>query len=211
MFLTTEVRWFGEGDIPRLIRTWFDLCQGEITGYQIRTDLYLADPGSELLGIKLREGRLEIKQLTSHYGLVQLHRHVNGLVEQWRKWGFELGPNQFDPDVANLHYPFGIRVQKERQLHSYQLAPNGLLSSVAQLTGTEDKIATEDIRRCDVELSSIWVDNRRWWSLALEASGPANSTYEDLLGVFRRLAEMNEPPLLTANTSFSYPSWLTRL
>ncbi len=211
MFLTTEVRWFGEGDIPRLIRTWFDLCQGEITGNQVRTDLYFSDPGSKHLGIKIREGRLEIKQLASQYGLVQLHRQVNGQVEKWRKWGFELGPNQFDPDVISLNYPFWIRVQKERQLRSYQITPNGLLNLAALANIRGERTATYEIRRCDVELSSIWVDSRRWWSLALEASGQENDAYEDLLVVFTRLAEMNEPPLLKANNSFSFPSWLTRL
>jgi hypothetical protein len=205
------VRWFGEGGIPQLVRNWFDQCQGEISSHQVRTDFYFGDPGSEHLGIKIREGRLEIKQLTYRYGPVQLHRQVKGLVDQWRKFGFMLGPNKSDSDFTNLPDPVWVPVQKERQLRCYQVAPNGLLTLAALATGTETKIAPNEVRRCDVELTSILVDNRRWWSLALEASGQKNSTYEDLLFVFRRLASSSAPLPLTAKNSFSYPGWLVHL
>ena len=211
MFPTIEVRWFGEGSVSRIVRTWFDQCQGEISGHQVRVDTYLGIPGSDALGIKIREGRLEIKYRTHRFGPVQLHRQVNGLVEQWRKWGLMLGPNQFDSIVTNPSEPYWIRVQKERQLRSYQLVPNDLLSLEVGEKGAEDNVTTNKVRRCDVELTSIQVENRRWWSLAIEASGQTDRTYEDLIFVFSQLSESNEPPRLTAGNSFSYPSWLANL
>jgi len=211
LFSTIEVRWFGEGSISRTVRTWFEQCLGEISGHQVRVDTYLGNPGSDGLGVKIREGRLEIKYRTHHYGPVQLHRQVIGLVEQWQKLGLMLGPNQIDSNVTNPSEPNWIRVQKERQLRCYQLVPNDLLSLEAGDTGAEEDVTTNKVRRCDVELTSIQVENRRWWSLALEASGQTAGTYEDLISVFSRLSESNEPPPLSAGNSFSYPSWLANL
>ena len=205
------MRWFGEGGIPGIVRTWFDQCQGEITGHQVRTDTYLGDLGSDVLGIKIREGRLEIKHRTHRFGPVQLHRQVNGLVEQWRKWGLILEPDQFNSDVTDFTDLHWIRVKKDRQLRRYQLTLNGLLSPVVAVTGPADEAATNQVRVCDVELTSIQVVNRRWWSLAFEASGPADNTYEDLLTVIGRLVESNEPPPLTTANSFGYPYWLAHL
>jgi hypothetical protein len=205
------VRWFGEGSIPGIVRTWFDQCQGEIIGHQIRTDTYLGHLASDVLGIKIREGRLEIKHRTHHFGPIQLHRRVHGLAEQWRKWGLILEPDQFNSSFTKFSYPHWIRVKKDRQLRRYQLTLNGLLSQSAPVSGAADEVATNQVRGCDVELTSIQVENQKWWSLAFEAFGQVDSAYEDLLFVIGRLTESNEPPRFTAANSFGYPYWLAHL
>ena len=211
MYPTTELRWFAEGGIPGPVGSWFEQCQGEISGHLARTDFYLRVSDSDGLGIKIREGRLEIKQRTRQIGLIQLHQRVVGLVEQWRKWGFVLEPNQTLSDITGRSETGWIRVKKDRNLRRYQLASNGLLKPIGEVSVAPGAVGTEQVRGCDVELTSIQVARRRWWSLAFEAYGQVNSTHEDLLFMIDQLTELNELPPLEGSDSYGYPYLLNQL
>jgi hypothetical protein len=57
-----EVRWFLTGPVSSQARTWFDGLPGEnVKQSYPRQDIYLVIPNRDDLGLKVREGRLEIK------------------------------------------------------------------------------------------------------------------------------------------------------
>ena len=90
MFPSVEARWFYDGTIPPRVLRWFREYQGSLEGPAHRVDYYLRLADGDSLGIKVREGRLEIKQRHRTYGMVEFHERATGLVEHWRKWSFQL-------------------------------------------------------------------------------------------------------------------------
>ncbi|NIV28827.1 MAG: hypothetical protein GWN58_04720, partial [Anaerolineae bacterium] len=62
MYPTLEARWFMRGSIPHEVREWFARGEPAPIHEPPRMDHYLRLQRSNALGIKLREGRLEIKQ-----------------------------------------------------------------------------------------------------------------------------------------------------
>lgn len=88
MLTTYELRWFSPGMIPESIETWFKQnCL--IDSMQLpekREDVYLYSPKSDFLGIKIRQGRLEVKWRKAELGAVRFGDFVEGKVEKWGKW-----------------------------------------------------------------------------------------------------------------------------
>ncbi|MBC8503531.1 MAG: hypothetical protein ISR58_17985 [Anaerolineales bacterium] len=88
MFSTVEVRWFYQGVIPSDIQTWFDqkVVEGiEPINQPSRTDQYLLQGHNASLGVKLREGRVEIKQRVQEYGYAEFGPAVTGIVKGRKK------------------------------------------------------------------------------------------------------------------------------
>jgi hypothetical protein len=83
-FHTLEIRWFFSGSIPHDFNHWFTSL-GESRSVDARVDHYLAGTGP-LLGIKVREGSLEIKQRQQHHGRQDFAPALSGMVESWTKW-----------------------------------------------------------------------------------------------------------------------------
>ncbi|BAY35854.1 hypothetical protein NIES2111_01710 [Nostoc sp. NIES-2111] len=88
MLTSKEIRWFYPGRIPEGIKVWFHqyclIDQEQLP--QEREDVYLYIPGSDFLGIKLREGSLEVKWRTAELGVVSFGELVSGKAEKWTKW-----------------------------------------------------------------------------------------------------------------------------
>jgi hypothetical protein len=97
--LSAEIRWFGEGDVPREIDRWFRAVEPE--AQQPRTDLYR--PGNPEMGIKKRGGGagVEVKGLVSELSPVALP----GRAQLWCKWSTD-----------GLDFSDGITVEKQRWL-----------------------------------------------------------------------------------------------
>src|SRR2546427_265985 len=84
MFTTAEVRWFFEGPVPDEIEQWF--CRSNLALKAApREDHYLLFPAVLGLGLKLREGRLEVKTLIKTLGVRSFTADVAGTVEVWKK------------------------------------------------------------------------------------------------------------------------------
>ena len=120
MFPTLEVRWFYQGRIPEDIRKWFARSDPAPTCEPARTDYYLCLPKSNDLGIKLREGRIEIKQRVHQYGSVQFHRQATGLIEHWHKWSLPLAMTQTGLEEILVPESSWTGVRKERLLRGYR-------------------------------------------------------------------------------------------
>ncbi len=84
MFTTAEVRWFFEGPVPDEIEQWF--CRSNLALKAApREDHYLLFPAVLGLGLKLREGRLEVKTLIKTLGVRSFTADVAGTVQVWKK------------------------------------------------------------------------------------------------------------------------------
>lgn len=200
---TTEVRWFQEGELPSQWLPWFEGCPGPWRDEPPRADFYLIARETDGLGVKIRQGRMEIKLRQESWGILQLNNHIRGVVEHWHKWSFEI------VDIHDL--PAGIdgsdlnwtKVRKLRRLRRYQLSRTGELEPLPENTYPPDL--------CEVELTKVWIGEQPWWTLAIEAPGSKKSSHEVLTATSHQLFSLERAPMLPAKYSFGYPHWLARL
>lgn len=202
MFPSMEVRWFYEGAIPEQMLNWFQHGEREPEDQQRRVDHYLRLGNMDSLGIKLREGRLEIKQRQRQHGVFGFHERAAGLVEHWRKWSLELAPTAGGLTSILAPASSWIGVQKGRRLWKYRLVGEGTLAAVPA--------AEFPPQGCSVELTEIHVEGQEWWSLCFEAFGDEAFLQETLmLATGHILAREGVPFILEAMDSYGYPEWLT--
>jgi hypothetical protein len=195
------VRWFYGGSPPAEVVEWF--YSGERTPEEEpqRVDQYLRLGDTDALGIKLREGMLEIKRRHRQQRVVRFHEHATGLVEHWRKWGFSLAEAGSDPAAMPAPRSSWIGVQKGRKLRKYKLAEDGELLAIP--TGEYPD------RGCTMELTTIHVEGQEWWSLGFEAFGEESSLAETLMLTARYLLAPGRPPSsFDVTHSYGYPKWL---
>ena len=200
MFPTVETRWFYRGAIPTAVQDWFHSGERAPETQPVRTDSYLQPAAPGDMGIKLREGRLEIKQRAEQYGVTCFHEKACGAIEHWQKWGFEAAEGR---DVLNSLVKPGtswIAVQKARQLRRYRVREGGTVEAISTLDYTE--------RGCSIELTEIEVYGKDWWSVAFEAFGADDTLLENLFLVAQRAFAAENVPALDAQHSFGYAHWL---
>ena len=200
MYATMEVRWFHRGMLPADVVTWFQ--QGERCPVEPaqRVDHYLRVAEGASLGIKLREGHIEIKQRHQQFGMTQLHLQVSGLVEHWRKWSLPLiEPNDQPGHVAQPASDW-IGVYKERRLQRYRIT-NGAELIAIPATHYPDQ-------GCDLELTRVQASDRTWWTLSFEAFGDESVLQQNFALATKRILGRADPPVLGVEDSYGYPRWL---
>ena len=203
MYPTLEVRWFYQGAMPPAVLEWFQSAVQGIVVQPTRVDYYLRLPDNHSLGIKLREGRIEIKQRSQQHGLVNFHDGVAGLVESWRKWSLEVAKTGTGLEGNLEPASAWILVQKDRLLGKYRLTAGGQIVPIP---------ASEPAGQgCEVELSNIQVGGEAWWTLALEASGQETTLQSSLLAGAGQLFRSRPPQIFSGLDSYSYPRWMATL
>lgn len=200
MFPTGEVRWFYRDQIPPEVEAWFQQGAGRVERHPWREDHYLRLPDSDALGVKLREGRLEVKLRVQEHGVVRLHEHVSGRVEHWRKWSFQLAAQRSALSLIAVPAASWIPVRKERILRTYQVTSEGRTVPVVTPQALH--------QACEAELTQVRVVGQDWWTLAFEAFGDESALQERLIRVARRVFATGEPPRLDAPASRGYAAWL---
>jgi hypothetical protein len=197
MYPTVEVRWFYRGAIPPAIVDWFGRGEGQPA--RIDYYLHLSDGGG--LGIKLREGRIEVKQRSREYGVVSFGQRIAGRVEAWRKWSYPFIEGRADLEQMASPAASWIGVRKERVLRKYQLTADNRLFVV--------RAGEYPARGCNLELAAIHVGDEAWWSLAFEAFGEEATLRENFGLVAGHVFASPDPPVLEAERSHGYPRWLS--
>lgn len=154
-----EVRWILHGQLDTAVAGWFPGIQ---PATESREDAYLLDPGLGGLSVKVRASRaLDVKMFLGSPGILDLPGRARGRMQYWRKWSFPFSPLSLE-DID----PGGWRrVRKQRQVIWFspageQIAPAPAVPGQA---------------RCAVELTEVRLRHQDWWSLGLEATGPAES------------------------------------
>jgi hypothetical protein len=196
MLTTDEIRWFFPGLIPDAVVDWFGAAP--VVPTPKRTDIYLPLPSSLALGIKLRQGRFEIKTRTSAPRPVSYPHSTSGMAARWKKESYRT------PLVASLEARLNdlaaLHVVKERHLRKFSLGQDSV---------TEIGPGDAPMLGCLFEMTQLWCNGHASWTVALEAFG----AMEGLEGVLDRVAQtvFNASPCpvrLDTKTCADYPDWL---
>jgi hypothetical protein len=201
MWDTAEVRWFFRGPIPEEVSAWFAAERPRPEPQPPRVDHYLIVRDTDGLGIKLREGRLEIKQRYGQGATMAFAGNASGTVELWRKWGFSLTSYGLDGESFETLDTW-VAVQKARQLRNYAVR-GGALEAVPAFTTPG--------RSCSVELTEVLARDHTWWTLGFEAVGNGRHLKETLHAVARSFLAQERSPTLRTADAYGYPRWLQLL
>lgn len=183
MLTSLEIRWFYRGKLPPVVLSWFEQDQlgGQLQPPEEREDVYLYSPGCEYLGIKLRQGRLEVKWRQAELGNVRWMR-VEGKLEKWGKWLCVDPSGDFKPEVvAGESWVSVKKVRSQRLYDNYNM-----------------------------ELTQLYVKGNDWWSLGFETVG-AESSNDELQTIANSVFESYNHQRLTIDYSYAYPKWLSQV
>lgn len=202
VFNSAEIRWFIKGNIPPEVSLWFHSIAKGVIVQPARSDLYLALPDSETLGIKMREGKLEFKQAGGGKNKKWEHDKVSGEIEFWQKWSFLLNDLNAPDNILEAYPDSWISVHKERMLHIYKPSASGKPEPGEQGAFYENG--------CGVELTQLHlpVKNEAWWTFGFEAFGQLEQMHATLLQVVEHILSVPGYPVMKIEDSCSYPAWL---
>jgi hypothetical protein len=216
---TQEVRWFFEGraDQHGSLKRWFETVvpverSPEVGGPVWRgrigdqPDVYLLVPRGDDMGIKWREGELQIKGRVSCIGTRVFCGRHQGKVERWMKWSYADIPAAYQRLFATREETGLITaaVRKTRALRKLRLDT---------FTGEAQEIDPNTFvnRGLHLDLTDLEVAGKTYCSLAVEAfpdDSAMDAAFTQALEAFLDgLAE----PVLSAAQSQSYPAFLRDL
>lgn len=196
MVASTEIRWFFTGRLPSAMEKWFQSM--EAASESTRTDYYLRYADNTSLGVKLREGQMQLKYKTEDIGPRKIDK-AEGIVEAYEKWSFP-ADEQPEWELMMKDPKRWIAIDKTRMMLKFEYT-HGEISRVSQ-----DKMIASG---CGVELSSILIGhNTPYWSLAFEAfgagaGGSLQATLDAVLGSGKC------PEELSSENSFGYAQLIT--
>jgi hypothetical protein len=183
---------------------WFQRGGRKPQEQPTRLDYYLGLGAYDALGIKLREGRIEVKQRQAQHGTVHLSPQFTGAMERWQKWSWALA--EADSRLAEdwISWPAWVGVEKKRWL---------LMVQTTGEDGVRLTLDGESVEQgCQIELAQIRARGQAAWSLSLEGFGGASAGRETLLLAATHL--FSEEPIdlpLSVDNSCGYPQWLATL
>jgi hypothetical protein len=203
-FSTTEVRWFYSGEIPFEVKKEFFRNEEFTESHPARVDIYLTVAGDPDLGVKIREGRLEIKHRTSRYGSFNFRSQVSGILEGWEKWGFEITERFYNRNVKDMDG--WVEVRKLRWLKRFQITKDKRVKPIYPNIQID--------QGCEWEISKVQLSglDSIWWSTAFEAYGGNSETRRKaLIEVVEKFLKPTKNLNYSKENSLSYPAWLHKL
>jgi len=213
-----EVRWFFEGkaDQHKQLKDWFEtVAPSSISKHSgvgppvwklrldDQPDIYLLVPGNDDMGIKWREGELQIKGRVSSLGTQVFCGRHQGKVERWIKWSYKNVPASYQRLFAAEKEPGLVTaaVRKTRALRKVRLDTlNGKAEEVDAKTFID--------RGLGFELTDLEVAGKAYCSLAFEAfpnDSAMDAAFTQAVEAFLAGLEKFD---LTAACSQSYPAFL---
>ena len=197
-FDTSEVRWFGRGELPEDVLDWF-MAGGTIGAARQRTDSYQLN-GEVDRGVKLRgTSVLEVKTRLGCGQTVSLPCGVTGTIEEWRK-------TRIIPTRAEVvtGYPFAD-ITKTVVTRSFRF-----LGGEATPIDLPDRSHTG----CHVDLTSIRVNGVHAWCYAFEAYGDPGLRTDALLAAIVAIEDRTPHPSELAgllSESLGFAAWINRI
>jgi len=194
-FQTLEVRWFFPGSIPAEFNRWFTAL-GEFMSTDARVDHYLSGTGP-MVGIKVREGFLEIKQRQQEYGHQVFNPDLSGIVESWTKWRIPIAADQLETIHQDRAW---LPVHKTRQQYAFTLPGVGdiFMRHPAEIAGNGGGL----------ELTQIRLGDTDWWTFGAEVFGEPQHLGEILQRIFSYVSDPGFSFQLDVPHSVGYPAWL---
>lgn len=194
--ITCEMRWFFEGALPGEVERWFERGK-EPAPSAWREDRYLILPGVADMGVKWREGRLEIKGRLAVLGGHAPAADIEGVTERWSKWPY--AGKAIEDRFRRCSKNGTITVRKRRSQRHF------LLEACAR----EVARRVVDQRGFALELTRLRIGDDRHWTLGIEAAPDDPPMAADLVGALPQVLE-GLPVALPRARSMSYPQWLAR-
>lgn len=192
MYQTKEIRWFFKTENTQ-IQSWFE--NHELNSPSIREDLYL-QLNDENIGVKLREGTIEVKHRTRARSKGSLNTDVWGCFEKWSKWSFEAKNN--DPLLLQINqgiYKRWISVEKERlALQLTEMNGRMKLFSLSQALDYG----------CQIEYTKLKIMGEKWYTFGLEWFGSTHVELQTSL-----ISQILGSTKLAIKDSISYPAFLS--
>lgn len=214
-----EVRWFFDGALGAAaadVEAWYAgggaadaRRSGPLWPDGGRTDRYLVLPGVDDLGIKLRDGRFEVKGRVSDLGARSFAQGMHGRTEHWVKWSHPLKDASPEGGVAH-GWPLAdadrlVPVGKRRVVTYLAVASREPVEPPFDLARTGPIIGFELAR---LRLAEATAETH--WSVAFEAFPYGPDLHEPFAGAVGTLLSGWPSPPLSAERSMSYPAWLAR-
>lgn len=197
---SAEIRWFFPGEPGRELESWFRQSFTRVAVGR-RTDLYLLGTG-EALNIKLREGRLEIKQRGRTEAGFKVNSRVTGRRESWVKWPFDLAAEDLALPSAVPPTESWLPVNKNRLLRTF-------IPEMAEITETQ--AGSFPVRGCNAELTFLEVSGAPWYTVGLEAFGEKADRSGLLHSVADYFFDRDFPLILNQESSYGYAAWIEKL
>lgn len=196
--ITAEIRWFIKGKIPSNIFDWFIALNNNYVNQPKRTDYYLQLNSSDSLGIKHREGRIEIKQRINQIGNISPGISISGIAEKWQKWSYELkeANNNIPDTVLQNNW---LPVSKTRILINYGITEDNIIAQKGEVTYKNG---------CLTEITSVKIKNQDWWTMGIEAYGEEKRLKDNLVLISHLILNDKSDIQFSLKDSLSYPGWL---
>ena len=197
--ISNEARWFYEGYLPSSIEKLKNSMFHSRA--EIRSDYYLLTKGCDDIGIKLREGRLEIKWRKSKVLFSISKLNITGKVEQWIRWGWnddnsDRNINLFESEGINQW----IKVEKNRSQKKFYIQNTSFVEIPYDSYHYD----------CAMEITEIKINENLWWSLGFDLL--AKDKDISFLRQFIEWQLGNQFHLkLNTESSYGYPEWLSKV
>ncbi len=194
---TLEARWIYPGPIPEVMVAWLGPFDGWI---ERREDRYFVDPSASDLGVKIRDGvQLDLKAFRGGRGRLTVPTGGRGRLGLWEKWSFPLHASALPPaDAVGW-----LALKKTRRRRSFEVDEDEAM---------ERPVDQAALPGCSIELTSVAIGEKLWWTLGLEATGSAETLEQTLDATVRKVFRKPspDPELLDLRHAMSYPWWLSR-
>lgn len=192
-----EIRWIFPGELETATARWFTRFPAETRAFE---DIYLLDPHLPDLSVKIRARRaFEVKAYRESPAILDVEDRARGPIQSWQKWSFPLGPRSPDPGT-----PDGwIRVHKTRRISQFSLADGRAVTGATPQAGQP---------ACSAELAEARARGQAWWTIGLEATGPAQTLRTHLEATAALVFAQPLPGRAQPGpaNSYSYAQWLIR-
>lgn len=164
MFKSREIRWFSHYEDSAIVN-WFERNSQNFENTDSRTDFYLPLPEKEDIGIKLREGNIEVKHRFNKPESGKISPGAQGYFEEYIKWSFSTAEkDSLSQEIIQENKYKWLKVKKERMGFKLQEKKAG---------GTLMVNLEQDIPYgCQVEYTRIELNENVWYSFGLEWFGP---------------------------------------
>jgi hypothetical protein len=198
-----ELRWFYNQSFDD-IKNWWNIQDVPYNDEGQRTDYYIFIPNENYIGIKIREGRLEVKWRIPNSQKKFETLQLEGLMEQWVKWSWSDSKPLINDTMFNFlsEYPKGpvIKILKRRLSRKFKLCSNDIYKPAEWVDISESGFS--------VELTEITVEESRWWSIGFETLGN-KSDLESFQSEIKKMTS-TIPMKLKLENSFGYPQWICK-
>ena len=217
-FASIEVRWFLVGNPSEHagVRRWFEEYAPFPRAVDLgpvewrsraggQPDAYLLLPGQSDMGIKWREGTLQVKGLVAEAGLQRFCNRHEGRIQRWIKWTYSDLPPAYR-GLFESQGEKGVRIAevgKRRALRMLRFDGDDATLEVSTGTWFE--------RGLGFEMTELEFAGDRYASVAFEAFPSDEWTNPEFVAVVERFLDGLSGYELRAVDSLSYPAWLSHV